>query len=82
MAMYNRPALPRRLGLADLAVAVFVFSVLYAFLHLGSGMLAPLSAAQQPAISLDPIYLPYYAGRSLLRMFLGFGASLLFTLVY
>lgn len=83
MAMSNRPALPRRrLGLADLAVAAFVFAILYAFLRLGAGMVVPFSAAEQPQISLDPAYLPYYAGRSLLRMFLAFGASLLFTLVY
>jgi NitT/TauT family transport system permease protein len=31
---------------------------------------------------LDPFMLPYYAGRSLLRMFIAFGASLLFTLIY
>lgn len=83
MAIYNRPALPRRrLGLADLAVALFLFLTLFAVLRLGSGMVVPFTAQDQPAISLDPALLPYYAGRSLLRMFLAFGASLLFTLIY
>ncbi|TBL69228.1 ABC transporter permease subunit [Paenibacillus thalictri] len=45
-------------------------------------MQAPFSESDQPAISLAPQMLPYYAGRSLLRMFIAFGASLLFTFVY
>lgn len=83
MAMYNRPALPRRrLGLADLAVAVFLFALLFASVRLGSGMAVPFSEATGPNVNLNPIYLPYYAGRSLLRMFLAFFGSILFTLVY
>lgn len=83
MPVPTRPVLPRRrLGLADLVVALFVFALLYAFLRLGAGMTVPFSAFQQPEIRLDPLYLPYYAGRSLLRMFLAFAASLAFTLVY
>ena len=35
-----------------------------------------------PSISLDPRYLPYYAARSTLRMFLALGASLLFSMLY
>ncbi|MGE5675156.1 MAG: ABC transporter permease [Mycobacterium leprae] len=83
MAMFNRPALPRRrFGLADLAVAVFVFGLLYAFIRLGSGMVVPFSEQKQISINLSPIFLPYYAGRSLLRMFIAFAASLLFTFIY
>lgn len=43
---------------------------------------APLEAGRGPAILLDPRMLPYYAGRSLLRMFLAFAFSILFTIVY
>ncbi|MCL5045613.1 MAG: ABC transporter permease subunit [Actinobacteria bacterium] len=82
MTAYNRPALPRRrLGLADLAVAALVLAVLYASVHLGAGMTGRFAEAQRE-ISLNPIYLPYYAGRSLLRMFLAFAASIVFTLIY
>lgn len=45
-------------------------------------MKVPFSKTHQPHIDLNPAYLPYYAGRSLIRMFLAFFASLLFTFVY
>ncbi len=35
-----------------------------------------------PAVSLDPRNLPYYAGRSTLRMFIALAASFAFTFVY
>src|SRR5262249_12249306 len=35
-----------------------------------------------PTVSLEPRYLPYYAARSTLRMFLALGASLLFSMLY
>ncbi len=35
-----------------------------------------------PAINLDPHNLPYYAGRSTLRMFVALAASLMFTLLF
>ncbi|MGH8063678.1 MAG: ABC transporter permease [Candidatus Entotheonellia bacterium] len=35
-----------------------------------------------PSVDLDPRHLPYYAGRSTLRMFIALGCSLLFTLAY
>ena len=73
---------PRRLGWLDIVVLGFIFILLYVVLKLGMGMLLPFSPQQQPVIDLSPSMLPYYAGRSLLRMFLAFGASLLFTLVY
>lgn len=39
-------------------------------------------AADSPQISTDPSKLPYYAARSLLRMFAGLGLSLVFTFVW
>src|SRR5262249_51798050 len=45
-------------------------------------MRAPFAPAAPMAISLAPAALPGYAARSVLRMFLAFGASILFTLVY
>ena len=35
-----------------------------------------------PAVSLDPRNLPYYAGRSTLRMFIALAASFIFTFAY
>jgi NitT/TauT family transport system permease protein len=44
-------------------------------------MWQPFAPDQVPVVSLAPAALPGYAARSLLRMFLALGASLLFTLV-
>ncbi|CRK81528.1 ABC transporter permease [Neobacillus massiliamazoniensis] len=71
-----------KFGWADLIVIFIIFAILFAVAKLGSGMQVPFSAVQQPTISLDPKWLPYYAGRSLLRMFIAFVASLLFTFIY
>ncbi len=66
----------------DVAIFMAIFLLLYAVLKLGAAMDVPLPVAGQQEISLDPELLPYYAGRSLLRMFIAFGASLVFTLIY
>ncbi|KIL41377.1 sulfonate ABC transporter permease [Gordoniibacillus kamchatkensis] len=71
-----------KFGWADVLVICLLLSILYAAAKLGSGMRVPFSPERHPALSLDPIWLPYYAGRSLLRMFIAFAASLLFTFVY
>lgn len=82
MTGYRRFVAARRLGVADLAVALFVFAVLYALVRLGPELRAPITAAAPEAISLDPKLLPYYAGRSLFRMVAAFAASVLFSLGY
>lgn len=66
----------------DAVIAVLVFALLYALVSLGAGMGVRFSAADQPTIHLVWRMLPYYAGRSLLRMFIAFFFSLLFTFVY
>jgi NitT/TauT family transport system permease protein len=72
----------KKFGWADLFVIIVIFSVMFSILKLGAGMKVPLSSIKHTTINLDPSYLPYYAGRSLLRMFIAFGASLLFTFIY
>jgi NitT/TauT family transport system permease protein len=68
---------------ADLAVLLGVFALLYVLVRVGSGALARFQPpAQLPSISLDPRNLPYYAARSVLRMFVALGVSWVFTLVY
>jgi NitT/TauT family transport system permease protein len=47
-----------------------------------SGMNKPFDLGQSPPISLDPAILPYYALRTVLRMFIALGLSFVFTLVY
>jgi NitT/TauT family transport system permease protein len=71
---------PKRSVLLDLGLILFVFALLYAVIRLGLGMVQPYTASVQ--ISLNPWMLPYYAGRSLLRMFIALVWSVLFTFVY
>lgn len=72
----------RRFGWVDLFVIAFAFALLYFLLNLGAGMKAPFIPDRAAEIDLDPLLLPYYAGRSLLRMFLAYGLSLVFTFIY
>jgi NitT/TauT family transport system permease protein len=63
----------------DLVVLIGVFSLLWSVQHFGRGMIVHFDESQSPEISTDIRYIPYYAGRTLLRMWLAFGCSLLFT---
>ena len=71
-----------RIGWRDLALFVAFFGLLFGVLHLTKEMRAPFAPSAAMEIDLSPYALPGYAARSLLRMFLAFGASLLFTFVY
>ena len=74
---------PRRSVAADVLVMLGVFAVLYVVVQLSHGVFAPFSARHAPAtVSTDPLLLPYYAARSLLRMFAALVASTVFTFVY
>jgi NitT/TauT family transport system permease protein len=80
-----RAGAPRQIPtyLADGAVLLGVLTLLYLIAQVGSGALVSFQPPTDvPEISLDPANLPYYAGRSTLRMFIALGASLIFTLVY
>lgn len=65
----------------DLMAIVLVIGLL-AFVGEARGLLAPLATLQTAPISLDPSHLPQYAARTVLRMFVALGLSLLFTLTY
>ncbi|MCL6634185.1 MAG: ABC transporter permease subunit [Peptococcaceae bacterium] len=83
MPKYGLVRLPgRRFSWVDLFVIAFAFALLYFLLSLGAGMKAPFIPEKAAEIDLNPLLLPYYAGRSLLRMFLAYFLSLLFTFVY
>ena len=67
----------------DLLVGAGILALLYGLLRLGSTVTAPLAANHATAkISTDPSHLPYYALRSLTRMFIALGLSVAFTFVY
>ena len=61
---------------------VAVLVLLYAILRVGHGTTASFSPAQLEHVSTRPARLPYYAARSLLRMFVALGLSVAFTLPY
>jgi NitT/TauT family transport system permease protein len=66
----------------DLAALVFISAALIAVAHAAKHTFAPLSVPQEVAISLDPIYLPGYALRTVMRMFAALACSLVFTFTY
>jgi NitT/TauT family transport system permease protein len=80
----NRDVSPRvRSNLADVAVTLGTLALLYLIARVGAGALVSFQPpANVPSVSLDPRYLPYYAARSTLRMFLALVWSTIFTLVY
>ncbi|SDK49889.1 ABC transporter permease [Streptomyces indicus] len=74
---------PRRtLTWVDFAVAAGVLVLGYLILQVGKGTTVNVDPADVSGVNTDPAQLPYYAARSLLRMFVALGASVLFTFVY
>ncbi len=73
-----------RTRLAADAVVLIGFAVLlFAVIRLAEGVGAPFNPEHAAAsVSTDPANLPYYAARSLLRMFAALAISVLFTFVY
>jgi NitT/TauT family transport system permease protein len=77
--VWRRPALRP----IDLAVGAALLALVYGLLRLAPALDAPFLPTEAPSsISTDPANLPYYAVRSLLRMFTGLVLSVLFTFVY
>lgn len=69
----------RRFGFADVLVLFGLAALLYAGIRLALN--AP-PAVREPVISLQPQVLPWYALRSVSRMFAAYLLSMVFTLVY
>jgi len=73
----------RRFGIVDVIVAAGAFALLYRVVHVGRGLNAStLSPHVSSGVSTSASNLPYYAARSLLRMFIALFASVLFTFSY
>ena len=75
----GRRALP---NLYDLLALSLVFAFFIAVVHASRGVVMPLNAPGATDIHLNIKYLPYYALRTTLRMFIAMGFSLLFTFIY
>ena len=85
MKTFPSPEALRRFpfGLADVAVILGTLVLLALVARVGAGALVSFEPPDiVPAIDLDPRNLPYYAGRSTLRMFIALFFSTVFTLVY
>jgi NitT/TauT family transport system permease protein len=69
--------------LPDVVVSLGALALLTLIARVGAGAFGRFMPPDVvPGVDLDPNHLPYYAGRSALRMFIALGCSLLFTLVY
>jgi NitT/TauT family transport system permease protein len=87
--MFNRlffpPTISRRYSslAADILIILGTLGFLGLVARVGAGALASFRPPEiVPRISLDPANLPYYAGRTTLRMFLALGFSVLFSIGY
>lgn len=69
--------------IVDALVLLAVVVIFWALLTLSHGIFDPWDQITAPAaVSTDPTQLPYYAARSLLRMFIALAAAIVFSLVY
>lgn len=75
----SRPPLPNRW---DWALLPLVLAILAALAFGATQVSRPFSVGDQIPISLDPVYLPYYLLRTILRMFTALACSLLFSFVF
>jgi NitT/TauT family transport system permease protein len=67
----------------DIAVGAAMIALIYGLVRLAPALNAPFLPKTAPsAVSTDPANLPYYAARSLVRMFAALILSLVFTFVY
>src|ERR1700728_5342876 len=77
--LWRRPAL----RWADVLVVAALLALLLGLLRLAPALTAPFLPKTAPStVSTAPVTLPYYAVRSLLRMFIALILSVLFTFVY
>ena len=68
-------------GWVDAVVLLAIFGLLWSALHFGRGMLVHFDEGHMPPLSTSLSDIPYYAGRTVLRMWIAFACSLLFTLI-
>ncbi len=77
----NRESVNRFVNRWDFLLLILVFSILFFLGWAGMQMATPYSLGEPLPISLAPSHLPFYALRTVLRMFIALGLSILFTFV-
>lgn len=75
----NRENVSRYINRWDMLLLLLVVSVLFFLAWAGKQMATPYQLGEPLSISLDPSRLPFYASRTVLRMFIALFFSLLFT---
>ncbi len=75
----GRKALPNQF---DILALLLIFGLLLSIVHASHGVLQAPSAPGATDIHLNVLYLPYYALRTTLRMFIAMFFSLVFTFTY
>ena len=63
----------------DGLVMLALFGALWSVMHFGQGMLVAFDPAHVPELDFSTAQIPYYAGRTLLRMWIAFSFSLVFA---
>ena len=61
-------------------VLLTLFGLLWSVMHFGQGMLVAFNPASVPELDFSSSQIPYYAGRTLLRMWIAFCFSLFFAI--
>lgn len=61
-------------------VLLTLFGMLWSVMHFGQGMLVAFNPASVPELDFSTFQIPYYAGRTLLRMWIAFCFSLFFAI--
>jgi NitT/TauT family transport system permease protein len=77
----NKENVGRFINLWDVLILLLVFAILFFLGWAGKQMASPYHLGGQPPISLAAANLPFYAVRTVLRMFIALGISLIFTLL-
>lgn len=77
----NREGISRYLNRWDVLLLILIFSMLFFFSWAGQQMATPYEIGKPIPIALTPAILPFYALRTVLRMFIALLISILFTLL-
>lgn len=79
----SKASIVRRHWYADVLVLAALIGTFWWLMAVGRGMSLPFDASHGAGnVSTNPYMLPYYAMRSLFRMFAALGASLIFAFIY
>ncbi|STX49308.1 ABC transporter permease [Legionella hackeliae] len=77
----NRENVSRYINRWDLLLLILIFSVVFFLGWAGKQMASPYQLGEPLPISLEPAKLPFYALRTVLRMFIALSLSILFTFI-